>query len=280
MTPLLFSVLSLPLLLFLSWKVLDRIARARRTQHLQAPLEPEWISILQHNMALYRRLPPDLRARLHGCINLFLEEKQFVGCDGLDITDEIRVTVAGNACLLVLNARNQGGHKDLFPGFSTILVYPDTYVAEEIHYDGIIESSEQSMRAGEAWHGGPLVLSWNDVIRGSQTGDDGFNVVLHEFAHKLDEENSAVDGLPVLSEGDHYAEWARVLSTEYEDFLARVQRGENHLIDDYGAVSPPEFFAVITETFFERPVPMRNNLPELYQQLERLYGLSPHSWQG
>ena len=278
MSPLLLLLFSFPVLLFFAWKFQRKRAQARRIRHLQAALNPLWIGILERNVSLYRKLPQEVRLTLHGCINLFLDEKEFVGCEDVEITDEIRLTVAGNACLLVMNNRKLRGERDLFPGFSTILVYPDTYVAKQVRYDGMVEIHEHDTRAGESWHGGPLVLSWADVLRGSRRDDDGFNVVLHEFAHKIDEENGASVGLPVLSDRSHYADWARVLSEEYEEFLNRVERDTNHIIDEYGAVSSTEFFAVTTESFFEKPRPMQRHLPELYKQFERLYCLSPHIW--
>ena len=224
-------------------------------------------------MPLYTRLPKELRETLQGCINYFLDEKVFVGCEGLEISDEIRLIVAANACMLIVNNR-----KRYFPRFESILVYPDTYIAREVTYDGLVEVHKDSVRAGESWYRGPIVLSLTDVVRGSSNEQDGHNVVLHEFAHKLDEENGVMDGLPVLRESAHYKEWAEVLTREYDEFLDRVDRGKNKVIDEYGRVSAPEFFAVATESFFEKPEQMRKRLPALYQQLQTLYGLDPAEW--
>ena len=151
-------------------------------------------------------------------------------------------------------------------------------MAREIRYDGLVEIHGDSLRAGESWHRGPIVLSMTDVMRGSGNEKDGHNVVLHEFAHKLDEENGIMDGLPVLRESAHYKEWAEVLMREYDEFLDRVERGKNKVVDEYGAVSAPEFFAVATESFFEKSNQMKKRLPELYQQLQKFYGLDPASW--
>ena len=115
-------------------------------------------------------------------------------------------------------------------------------------------------------------------MRGSLNNSDGHNVVLHEFAHKLDEENEIMNGLPVLRDSSHYAEWAEVLSKEFDSLLIRVDRGTNSVIDAYGAVSPSEFFAVATESFFEKPLLMKNKLPDLYQQFRRFYNLDPAVW--
>ena len=183
------------------------------------------------------------------------------------------MTIAGNACLLVL-----GHEHDIFPNFKTILVYPETFVAKQVSYDGPVVQHAHSARAGESWHRGPLVLSWHDVLQGSIDGYDGHNVVLHEFAHKLDEENIASNGTPLLRELSHSPQWVEVLNREYGEFLQRVERGTNKVIDAYGAVSPPEFFAVASESFFEKPLLMQQRLPDLYQQLARYYGLDPASW--
>ena len=115
-------------------------------------------------------------------------------------------------------------------------------------------------------------------MHGSANEEDGHNVVLHEFAHKLDEENGIMDGLPVLRESADYKEWASVLTREYDQFLDRVEQGKNRVIDEYGAVSAPEFFAVATESFFEKPKQMKKRLPDVYQQLQKLYGLDPADW--
>jgi len=255
------------------WGIKQYRERARRNRLFQEPLSPEHITILENNVPLYTRLPEDLRQILQGCINYFLDEKVFVGRNGLEITDEIRLVVAANACMLIVNNR-----KRYFSGFETILIYPDTYVAKEVSYDGMVEVHEDVARAGESWYRGPIVLSLTDVVHGSGNEQDGHNVVLHEFAHKLDEENGVMDGLPVLRESAHYKEWAEVLTREYDEFLDRVDRGKNKVIDEYGAVSASEFFAVATESFFEKSEHMRKRLPELYKQLQTFYGLDPAEW--
>lgn len=247
--------------------------KARRNHLLQQPLSAEHITILENNVPLYTRLPEKLRHTLQGSINYFLDEKVFVGCDGLEITDKARLIIAANACLLLLNRKTKH-----FPGFKTILVYPSTYVTREVSHDGLVEVHKDSARAGESWRRGPIVLSLTDVIRGSSNDRDGHNVVIHEFAHKLDEQNGAMDGLPVLRQSAHYKEWAEVLTREHDEFLKRVDRRKNKVIDEYGAVSAPEFFAVATESFFEKSKQMKEKLPELYRQLQTFYGLDPAEW--
>jgi len=257
----------------LIWLALLQLRRFRRNQLFLTPLPANWIQILERNVPLYLLLPENLRQELHGRINIFLDEKKFIGCAGLKITDEIRLTIAGNASILLLKRDHR-----CFPGFTSILIYPATYVAKEVKYDGFIEFHNESVRAGESWHRGPVVLSWSDVVRDTLDRDGAHNVILHEFAHKLDEENEIMDGLPVLRDKTHYAQWAEVLTREYDSLRRRVDSGTNTVLDAYAAVSPPEFFAVATESFFEQPLQMKNNLPELYEQLKRFYNLDPAAW--
>lgn len=259
--------------IFLAWQINLQLKRIRRKKLYSKPLHDDWINILQNNVSLYAQLPQKLKKELHGRINIFLDEKEFIGCNGLHITDEIRVTISANACILLLNR-----DKRCFPWFTSILVHPDTYVAKEVTYEGLIEVHDDSVRSGESWFRGPVVLSWADTKRGSVNPDDAHNVVLHEFAHKLDEENKIMNGLPVLGDRSHYAEWAEVLSKEYDSLLIRVKHRKNSVIDAYGAVSPVEFFAVATESFFEKPQQMKRKLPDLYEQFKRYYNLDPAEW--
>ena len=165
-----------------------------------------------------------------------------------------------------------------FPGFSSILIYPDSFESVEVNYDGLVEVHERTTRAGESWHRGPIVLSWGDVQRSLAKEADGFNVILHEFAHKLDEQAEGTDGMPDLHLADHFYEWAEVLTREYEALRTRVERRGNDVLDDYALESPAEFFAVATESFFEKPQRMKMQLPDLYRQLERYYCVDPAGW--
>ena len=258
----------------LAWLLFGPAIRRRRFARLRRQEPPaDLAAVLTRTVRLYASMPADLRQQLHGHVNVFLAEKEFIGCNGQEITDEIRYTIAGTACMLLLNRE-----VNYFPGFTSILVYPDTYQSVDVVYDGLVESHEQSTRAGESWHRGPIVLSWGDVIRGVTDDSDGFNVVLHEFAHKLDEENEGTDGLPMLHADHHYREWVDVLGREYEALEKRVMRGDNHVLDDYGLESPPEFFAVATESFFEKPKAMKERMPDLYEQLRRYYCVDPAGW--
>ncbi|MFK7815513.1 MAG: zinc-dependent peptidase [Gammaproteobacteria bacterium] len=255
------------------WLATKYFHKCKQKKLLQKPLHPDWIVILEKNVALYSILPDELRIELHGHVQVFLDEKEFIG-QGIQITDEIKLTIAGSACVLLL----QGGDRS-FPDFTSIIVYPDTYVAKQTKQDGLAEHQEYSARAGESWMRGPIVLSWKDVARGSQHLRDGHNVVLHEFAHKLDEQNNVMNGLPQLRDKSDYAEWTKVFRKEYAGLIKRAKRNKNNVLDEYGTVSPPEFFAVATESFFEKPKRMQRKLPDLYTQLKNFYNVDPASWQ-
>lgn len=247
--------------------------KKRRSRLLGTPLPDEHRQVLDCNLPLYRRMPTELRDQLHGIVNVLLDEKQFIGCGGLQVTDEMRVTIAGHASLLLLNRPG-----DFYPGFTSILVYPDTYFADEITYDGDVEVHERVERVGESWHRGPVVLSWQDILHSLSTHGGGMNVILHEFAHKLDEQNGETEGLPVLHDDDHYPEWTEVLGREFAALTEAVASGTDTILDDYATTSPAEFFAVATEVFFENARRMREDLPELYGQLQRYYAIDPASW--
>jgi Mlc titration factor MtfA (ptsG expression regulator) len=260
----------LPWGVYLGW----RWRAARRRSRLRAQeLPADFESLLRRNVPLYNRMPSDLQAELRSYVSVFLAEKIFVGCDGLEVTDEMRVTVAGNACVLLLKRA-----PDHFAGFKSILLYPATFAAPLVEYDGGVVTEQLDARSGESWDGGPVILAWSDVLEGIRDPHDGHNVVLHEFAHKLDEENGIVDGLPVLRETEDYEEWARVFTREFADLVEKAQHHHHAFLDKYGATSPPEFFAVATEAFFERGDLMRRRLPELYMQLQKFYGVDPAAW--
>jgi len=268
----LFLVL-LMLVLVLVWTVPPRLKRSRRARAYARQFPAAFVQILERNVPLYRKMPGDLQAELRGRINVLLDEKVFIGCGGLEITDEIRVTIAGHACCLILNR-----DADFFSGFSSILVYPDAYLVDEVVSDGVVETEGQDARSGESWHRGPVVLSWQDVLDSLAEDSDGYNVVLHEFAHKLDEENGEVDGVPALAESSHYKEWADVLTRAYSASGSADGAHGVRVLDEYAFTAPEEFFAVATETFFEKPSQMKRELPDLYGQLRRFYCVDPASW--
>jgi len=266
-------IISVPISIGLYLVIKPKLVEKRRTRLRRRPLPQGVEETLSRNVGLYSLLPDDLREQLHGHVNVFLDEKRFRGVGGQEITPEVAITIAGTACLLLLNRE-----PSYFPGFSSILVYPHIYEADQVDYDGVVETRKRSRRAGESWHRGPIVLSWSSVLQGAVNAGDGYNVVLHEFAHKLDEENSGTNGRPILHAAGHHKEWAAVLGREYQSFADRVSRRRNKVIDEYGLTSPAEFFAVATESFFEKAMAMQRRLPDLYEQLKKFYSVDPASW--
>jgi Mlc titration factor MtfA (ptsG expression regulator) len=247
--------------------------RRRRQRIRQRAFPPEWLAIIQRNVPYYNRLTPDAQAELRGHILIFLDEKRFEGCGGLELTDEIRITIAAQACILLLNRET-----DYYPGLKSIYVYPHAYVADaKVRLpDGTVIEGGQ-VRLGESWSRGSLVLAWDHALRGAADIRDCNNVVLHEFAHQLDTEDGYADGAPVLPQRSMHATWARVLGQEYEHLIDDLEHHRQTLISDYGATNPAEFFAVVTECFFERPVKLKSRHPQLYEQLAAFYRQDPAS---
>ena len=250
--------------------LLERKRRAIRAR----PFPAAWRAILKRLVPCFRALPADLQLQLKRHIQVFLAEKAFLGCDGLEITDEIRVTIAAQACLLILNRPT-----NYYPGLTQILVYPRPFVAPRRHTDeaGVIHHGHQVL-SGESWSQGQVILSWQDTLDGAAAPHDGQNVVIHEFAHQLDQATGSANGAPALARRAHYERWSAVLGAEFETLQARTARREDTLFDDYGATDPAEFFAVISEVFFEQPQRMATEHPALYQELRAFYQLDPLSW--
>jgi hypothetical protein len=248
----------------LSW-----VRKRRRAKVRRRPFPEAWAAILQANVPYHDLLPHDDRRELRGHIQVFLDEKRFEGCGGLVLTDEIRITVAAHACILLLHRK-----ADYYPLLDSVLVYPGEYGAPITRAHGsYIEEEGVDVRSGESWDRGAVVLSWEDVLHGPELYA-GENVVLHEFAHQLDDEAGPPEGTPDLDKGMHAA-WAEVLGREYAALQTADRRGEDTLIDPYGAEDPSEFFAVVTECFFEDPLNLRELHPELYAQFRLFYRQDP-----
>ena len=243
------------------------LKKRRRRRLLAAPFPAEWLSFLNHNVAVYRLLTEAEQARLRDDLRVFVAEKSWEGCGGLTVTDEIRVTIAAQACLLLL-----GIEHDYFSRVLTILVYPGAYRSPEgdLGPAGVVH--EDTGRLGEAWYRGPVILSWDAVRGGGQDHHDGQNVVLHEFAHQLDFLDGLADGTPPLKSREQYRRWHEVMTAEYERLIKDSAHHKARLLDDYGATNPTEFFAVATECFFEKPVQMKRRHAALYDVLREYYG--------
>jgi MtfA peptidase len=222
---------------------------------------------------LFPYLDDDERHRLIAAIRIFLAEKTFEGCKGLEVTDAMRVLIAAQACLLVL-----GMPETYYDHVHTVLVYPEAFRALDHHpvAPGVALEGE-SERLGEAHHRGPVILSWANVEEDAAQPGYGQNLVFHEFAHQLDMLNGEVDGVPPLPRPLR-KRWQRVMAREYQRLCAAADRGEETLIDPYGASEPAEFFAVVTEEFFDGPIDLRIQHPELYSLLGEYYRVEPAKW--
>lgn len=244
--------------------------KRRRAELREKPFSPDLWAMVTENVPYVRGLSEEDTRELQGLVQVFLAEKSFEGCGGLEVDDEMRVTIAAQACLLLLHRKT-----DLYPDLDTILVYPHAYRATGQRRDGALVLESDEVRLGESWSRGSVILAWDHVLRGAHFPGDGHNVVLHEFAHQLDAEDGAVDGAPDLGSRARYSRWAEVLGAEFAELTDEIHRGKPTDIDVYAATSPPEFFAVATEMFFERPTSLKKRHPELYEQLVGFYRQDP-----
>ena len=242
---------------------------------LARPIDPAWQAMLERNIPIYTRMSGELQHQLNKLVQQFLFQKKFVGCAGLEVDDEMRVTIAGQACLLLLNRQTR-----VFPELHTILVYPSAFVVPRKLADeaGVVTEARQDL-LGESWGDGRVVLSWDHVQRGAHDWTDGQNVVLHEFAHQLDSESGSNNGAPYLGSETDYRSWSEVLSRDFANLRVDAMYRQQSVLDHYGATSPAEFFAVATETFFEKPWQMWERHGALFAELFKYYRVDPRAWQ-
>ncbi len=249
----------------MGWFSRWRRARAVRQRPVDAA---SWAAVVQR-FSFLRSLHPGEQSRLRDLVAAFLSEKSLQGAGGLAITHDIELVIAAQACLLVLNL-----DLDDYDDWVEIIVYPDEFIVdhEVIDENGVVHRVRGPL-SGEAWERGPVILSWRDA--GAADGGDGYNVVMHEFAHKLDIRNGAADGFPPLHAGMDRSRWTRAFTEAFEDMQARLDRHEYTLIDPYAAEDPAEFFAVLSELFFERPDTLQDIYPAVYSQLAQYYRQDP-----
>jgi Mlc titration factor MtfA (ptsG expression regulator) len=240
----------------------------RRRKLLSTPFPAAWLEYLRRNVSHYEFLNEAERARLRDDLRILVAEKRWEGCGGLRMTDEIKVTIAAQAALLVLGI----GH-NYFERVRSILVYPRGYRAPGP--DGEDVPGETHGRLGEAWYRGPVVLSWADALAGGRNQGGGQNLVFHEFAHQLDMLDGLIDGTPLLETPAEYRRWREVMTAEYERLTREAGEGRRTLLDPYGATNEGEFFAVATECFFEQPVALSRQHPKLYELLRDYYHQDP-----
>jgi MtfA peptidase len=245
--------------------------RSRQNRLKRRPLTPQQQATLEQSLPMYESLSVDERRRLHGHVLVFLSQKQFIGCRGLQVTEQMKVTVAAIASLLLLNERGK-----YFPRLRSILMYPDAYIANErVAMAGGVVEERQVARLGESWTTDQVVLSWQQIQYDLTHWQDGQNVILHEFAHQLDQEDGKAEGVPILQRDADYKAWAEIMTVEYQQLCDRTAKGQKTVLNPYGSTNPAEFFAVATETFFEKPQRLMAHHRALYDQLQRYYQFDP-----
>ena len=258
--------------IFWRWPDIQNTLWRRKYSHLS--LSPQQHALLLRAMPIYNKMTDADRAKLARHIVWFLNEKRFVGCDGLQLTEAMKLIIAADACLLVLNKS-----WPLYKNVKEILLYPSAYYAPQSSRDNAgLVSFHNTVRQGESWPGGTLVLSWHDVLEGNRLPSDGHNLVFHEFAHQLDQETGKTTGTPLLTSQTHYQQWGKVFSRAFSQLKTHVAYNMPHVIHSYGATNEAEFFAVITETFLEKPADLRREDPEIYRLLVDFYQFDPIVW--
>ena len=250
------------------------VLKYRLRMILAKPFPNEYSKILRKNIPFYSKMPTHLQMQLKKRIKQFLHQKKFVGCDGLEITNEVKVTIAGRACLLILNRETH-----VFEKFDTILVYPSAFIVPRtnVQAGGVVTHTNQTL-SGESWSDGRVVLAWDHILPNREQNGLGQDVVVHEFAHQLDSESGATNGTPILRNANAYKLWAQVLEQEYLDLERAQQHAKESFIDQYGAANPAEFFAVVTEAFFYRSQEMSEQHPALFEQFLIYYQVDPREW--
>lgn len=247
--------------------------RWRTRRHLLASTLSDHQRAVAHAVVpLLAKMPREMQARYEGKVRLFLHQVDFIGCDGLEVTEGMRLSIAAQACLLVANT------DAWYDTLRTILIYPGAFKSMRAERNGFVVTERDQVRLGESWARGPVVLSWAHSEAGAQTPDDGKNVVIHEFAHQLDTLSGETDGAPILARDQSFATWARVFIAAYDRHVANVAGGRATVLDAYGATSHVEYFAVAVEVFFERPRALQQDEPEVYDQLAQLMRLDPANW--
>lgn len=247
--------------------------KRKRNKIMEKPFPEEWEKILIDHFPQYNNLPVPLREELKNKMKVFLHEKRFHGCQDLEVTEKMKVLIAAQACMLLLNRGT-----NFYPKLTTVNIYPSAYVSQNFTGAGGVVIRGNQPVLGESWNTGELVLSWDSSVHGAANMFDGHNVVYHEFAHQLDQEDGVADGAPILERRSAYASWAMVLGEEYDTLIRKKKKVRKTVLRKYGATHPAEFFAVATEAFFEKPRQLHKKHPELYEELKTYYKVSPLDW--
>ncbi|MGO1692581.1 MAG: zinc-dependent peptidase [Marinobacter sp.] len=241
----------------------------QRERELKQPFPKAWKKHLQSTVPLYRQLPTQLQQTLRDQIQLFIAEKHFYGCDGFEVNDRVRVAIAGHACLLTV----MRSYTD-YDLVRSILVYPDVYRVQASERDGMVVGVSDQVRAGEASTRGQVVLAWAECESGAMHLGSQHNVILHEFAHQLDYLDGTADGAPPLS-GEQAREWQQTMTIAYDNLRHSLRHHCKSWLDPYGATQPAEFFAVLTETFYQQPQHLKEQQPAVYDLLCDFYRIDP-----
>ena len=248
--------------------LLRPIRHARRASLLEQPFPTEWEPYIAR-LPFFQALDDRGRGRVRDDLRVLVAEKNWEGCGGFTLTDEVRVTIAAQASLLLLNIEHE-----YYRHVTSILVYPAAYrTIPQRGADGVVREGQANL--GEAWRRGPVVLSWDDAKRGALDPGDGHNLVFHEFAHKLDMLDGAADGTPPIADRALFDRWVETMTREFRALREDSARGRATVLDTYGATNPAEFFAVATECFFEKSRQLAQRHPALYELLRAYYHQDP-----
>lgn len=246
--------------------------RDLRRKLLTTKLSAKDRATIVQQVPILAKLPTEFHAALEGKVSLFLHQVKFFGCDGLEVTDDMRLAIAAQASLLVVNKPTW------YKTLRTVLIYPGAFKSQQVQSNGFVETISEKIRIGESWARGPVILSWAHAKKGAFIDDDGHNVVIHEFAHQLDDLSGATDGAPVLTNDQSPESWAAVFRKAYHRLVHDVEEGRETFLDSYGATAPEEFFATSVEYFFEKSKSLKEKEPTLYAELSTYFGLDPANW--
>jgi Mlc titration factor MtfA (ptsG expression regulator) len=253
--------------------ILSWFRNRRRRKLLAAPFPIRWEPFLRNNVAHYQLLSPQEQSYLRDITRILIAEKRWEGARGLYVTEEMKVTIAAQAGLLLL-----GLDHDYYARVSSIIVYPAAFrtpVREDDWEDDELSETEAD---GQAVYRGPVILSWQDVLPEGRCPDAGYNVVIHEFAHQLDYLDNAINGTPPLGDRELEARWKYVMTVAYEDHRRSVQKDEETFFSKHAADNETEFFADASEAFYCQPIAMQEEYPEVYRLLEAYYRVDPAKW--